>query len=116
MDIEIHHIEDRDNACVDNALPLCYDCHAKLHQYNESTPIGTKYRPKELKARREQIYDRYTTHLVPPMNFNLLQIYLDENENPRVQTRIQHNANNNPIQLKLSFNFYLGKKLINLVH
>jgi hypothetical protein len=34
-------------------------------QYNDSHPRGIKYRIDELRQRRDQIYERYTSHLVP---------------------------------------------------
>jgi hypothetical protein len=115
IDIEIHHIEDVANNDIDNALPICYDCHAKLHHYNTKYPMGTKYKTPELKIRREQIYERHTAHLVPPMNFELKEVYF-ENKRPRVRTKITHNSNLNPCQLKLSFRMYIGEKDLGLVN
>lgn len=40
----------------DNCIPLCFDCHADIGAYNDKHPKGNKYRPKELKARRDQVY------------------------------------------------------------
>jgi hypothetical protein len=36
-------------------------------------PRGRRYGLKELKARRDQIYDEQTSHLVPPISYGLTQ-------------------------------------------
>jgi len=62
--IVIHHIEQRGkkSSNIDNAIPLCLECHGKIKSYNPEHSVGTKYRIQEIKARRNQIYDRYTRH------------------------------------------------------
>lgn len=72
-DIEIAHIDAHGSNKIENAIPLCYDCHAKIGHYNKGHPKGNKYRPKELISRREQIYDRYTSYLVPQIDFQVVQ-------------------------------------------
>jgi hypothetical protein len=67
-DIQIAHIDEKGPGEIDNAIPLCYDCHAKTGRYNPKYPLGNKHRPKELKARREQVYEQHTRALVPPSN------------------------------------------------
>lgn len=79
-DIEVAHISrklrgEKLNA-IDNAIPLCYDCHAKVGHYNVEEPRGNKYTPSELKRRREQIYEEFTRHLVPPIDFRITQMLL----------------------------------------
>lgn len=59
---------------IDNAMPVCYDCHAKLHQYDAKHPKGTKYRIEEIKARRDQVYEEFTRHLVPPAHYEVSQV------------------------------------------
>lgn len=57
--IEVHHIEqeaDGGTNTESNALPVCFDCHAEVGSYNPRHPKGTKYRPEELRARREALY------------------------------------------------------------
>lgn len=69
INIEVHHIIPENqggNSELDNAIPLCFECHSNVGNYNVQHPRGTKYKPDELKARREQIYEEYTRHLVPP--------------------------------------------------
>lgn len=73
-DIEIAHIDPKGGNDIDNAIPLCYDCHAKIGKYNQEHPRGAKYRPKELKKLREQTYEKHTRHLVPPLHFRITQV------------------------------------------
>jgi hypothetical protein len=40
----------------DNGIPLCFDCHQDVGSYNDKHPKGNKYRPEELRARRDQVY------------------------------------------------------------
>ncbi|MCW4015919.1 MAG: HNH endonuclease [Candidatus Bathyarchaeota archaeon] len=65
LDIEVHHIDPKEDNIQDNAIPVCYNCHAKLGRYIDSQPRGTKYKIQEIKKSRDQIYERYTSHLVP---------------------------------------------------
>jgi hypothetical protein len=71
--IEIAHIDANGPNTIENAIPLCFDCHEKIGHYNKEHPKGNKYRPKELISRREQIYDRYTSYLVPQIDFQVIQ-------------------------------------------
>jgi len=40
----------------DNGIPVCFDCHQEIGGYDDKHPKGNKFRPRELKARREHIY------------------------------------------------------------
>ena len=40
----------------ENGIPLCFDCHAEVGAYNDKHPRGNKFRPQELKARRDRVY------------------------------------------------------------
>jgi 5-methylcytosine-specific restriction endonuclease McrA len=67
--IVIHHIQqegrpDEELKNIENAIPLCYDCHGRIKSYNLAHRVGTSYRIEEIKARRNQIYDKYTRDLV----------------------------------------------------
>jgi HNH endonuclease len=57
--VECHHIvqeaEGGDNS-FDNCIPLCLNCHGRVLSYNIEHPIGNKYRPNELKQRRNNFY------------------------------------------------------------
>lgn len=41
---------------ADNGIPVCFDCHQEIGAYNDSHPRGNKFRPEELKARRDRVY------------------------------------------------------------
>ena len=71
LDIEMHHIEDDLPSALlndeDNALPVCYRCHADLERSKHKSPRGSSYVPEEIKARRQQVYEDQTRHLVPAL-------------------------------------------------
>jgi hypothetical protein len=54
-------------------MPLCFECHAKVSHYDNAQPLGTKFKPEELKKRREQVYEEYTRHLVPALSYKVWQ-------------------------------------------
>jgi hypothetical protein len=72
--IELAHLPGKESSSdINDAMPLCFDCHAAIGHYNKSHPKGKCYGIKELKARRDQVYDKYTSHLVPPIHYELAQ-------------------------------------------
>jgi hypothetical protein len=102
-DIEIAHISKKDGNNIDNGIPLCYDCHAKIGHYNLQHPRGNKYKPEELKARREQVYEEHTRNLVPPLHFYLNQRKIDGTEHklPFVGFHLQHLGDSLPVKSEL---------------
>jgi hypothetical protein len=55
--IELDHIiQQADNGpdTYENAIPVCFECHAEIHSYNPKHPRGRKFQPDELRAHREQ--------------------------------------------------------------
>jgi hypothetical protein len=94
--IVIHHIKQEGNnlSDIDNAIPLCFDCHGTINSYNPAHPLGTDYKIKEIKTRREQVYENYTRHLVPPINFEITQTiredYTLQRAFPNVGFNISH--------------------------
>jgi len=57
--IEVHHIvqaADGGEDSFDNAIPLCFDCHAEAGHYNPRHPKGAKYSSSELRAHRDNWY------------------------------------------------------------
>jgi hypothetical protein len=76
MDIEIAHLNPRKKNKswkIDNAIPLCFTCHQKVFSYDPNHTRGTKYTVEELKAGRDETYDKYTHHLVPEFGFEITQ-------------------------------------------
>ena len=39
---------------IDNAIPVCFECHAEIHAYNDKHPRGRKFQPAELKLHKDQ--------------------------------------------------------------
>ena len=59
--IEVHHIklESEGGANIlENAIPLCFDCHADMTSYDVKHPKGTKYTEAELKRHRDNWYKK----------------------------------------------------------
>ncbi len=115
VDIEVAHIEEKrkpGSSDLDNAIPLCYDCHGKIGRYRDEHPLGNKYRVEELKARRNQIYDYYTRHLVPPIDFGPSQDLSPPKQRklPQVGFNITHHGDSNPVHVLVSARIFLGKK------
>ncbi len=55
--VEVHHIvQEADGGLsdIDNAIVLCFDCHADVGHYNPRHPRGTQYTPDELKSHRDE--------------------------------------------------------------
>jgi hypothetical protein len=42
---------------IDNAIPVCFECHAEIHSYNDKHPRGRKFQPDELRLHKEQWLD-----------------------------------------------------------
>lgn len=59
--IEIHHIKKHSEGGADtfeNAIPLCFDCHAEVGQYDPKHPKGTKFSENELMLHRDAWYKK----------------------------------------------------------
>jgi hypothetical protein len=58
--IETDHIipfSDGGSDEIDNAIPVCFDCHAEIHSYNDNHPRGRKFTSEELRAHKDQWID-----------------------------------------------------------
>src|SRR5262249_53704229 len=54
--IEVHHIKPESKGgsdTLDNAIALCFNCHADMVSYDKDHPKGTKYSEGELKRHRD---------------------------------------------------------------
>lgn len=59
--MEIHHIKAKGDGGEDtfeNAIPLCFDCHAIVRQYDPKHPKGTRFTETELKMHRDAWYQK----------------------------------------------------------
>lgn len=55
--IETDHIiptEDKGGDDIENAIPVCFECHAEIHGYNDKHPRGRKFLPDELRIHKKQ--------------------------------------------------------------
>jgi len=51
------HIDERAQSqddSIENAIPVCFECHAEIHSYNDKHPRGRKFKPEELRLHRDQ--------------------------------------------------------------
>src|SRR3989442_800197 len=39
---------------IDNAIAVCFECHAEIHLYNPHHPKGRRFTPEELRHHRDQ--------------------------------------------------------------
>ena len=101
--IELHHIIPKKHdgkGTVDNAIPVCYECHAMLGHYNIEHPKGNKFREKEQQARRDQIYEEHTRHLIPPIFYEVTQDYKEHKyEFPKIGFAVKHHGHVLPSRL-----------------
>jgi len=104
--IEVHHLvpeSDGGGSDIDNAIPLCFDCHGHVHHYSERHPVGTKYKTEELRRRREQVYEEFTRPLVPPIHYEVTQSMPNGGLRPfpDVGFVVQHLGATLPVRLKV---------------
>ena len=86
--IEIDHIHQKSESkgdSIENAIPLCFDCHAEVHMYNNDHPKGRRYSSEELKLYKDRwikICESNSNPLVSDMNpkNNILLSLMDELE------------------------------------
>ena len=110
--IEVAHIEEA-KSDLDNAIPLCYDCHGMIGHYRDEHPKGNKPKPKELRKRREQIYDKYTRELVPPIHIEMTQtLYGPDHplQFPNLGFRMMHVGDFLPVKVLVRLDLFLGNK------
>lgn len=114
LDIEVAHIDPEGGNGFKNAIPVCYLHHAQIGRYNEAHPRGNKYRIKELTKRREQIYEKYTRHLIPPLNFYIVPRQHDpprlQYKFPRVGFIMENPKEFLPATFKVNIKVFLGGK------
>lgn len=115
--IEIHHIDsNHSNNDEDNLIPVCFDCHAHLGHYNAEHPKGNRYRPEEIKARREQIYDRFTQPYVRHVDIQIHRRLRDGTPRQGGDTSctVRLVSTDLPVRMRLSISFYESGKLLDV--
>lgn len=58
--IEIHHIESPGDSSQDNAIPVCFNCHAEIVSYNPDHPKGRRYTSNELRKLRDDTFKKFS--------------------------------------------------------
>ncbi len=108
--IEIAHLDNNNkNNDIDNAMPLCYRCHAAIGHYNENHPRGNKYNIDELKARRNQVYDQQTSQLLSPV---IPVVNGSGASLPDVSFRISHTGSTYPLEANVTVQLFRGKQIL----
>ena len=72
INIEVHHITPKSKGgkdTFDNAIPLCFDCHAMIGSYNPKHPKGNKISESELKSIRDEFYKSFDN--IPMYSYDL---------------------------------------------
>jgi hypothetical protein len=108
--IEVAHLDPR-SSDLDNAISLCFDCHGAVGHYNPEHPRGRKYNIRELKARREQVYEQHTRHLVPPVLYFLVQKGEIERQLPDVGFHISNLGNTYPVRARVQVTLAQGSRV-----
>lgn len=76
--IEVHHIllaSEGGPDTIENAIALCFDCHADMSSYDKKHPKGSKYTPSELKKHRDLWYEK--VKVSPAPHYNQKSVELD---------------------------------------
>jgi hypothetical protein len=105
--IEIAHLDRRDDNRIENAIPLCFDCHAAIGHYNDEHPRGRRYAVTELRARREQVYEQHTRHLVSPVEYRISQ---QGRELPDVGFHIGNAGDTYPVRARVRLSLFQGAR------
>jgi hypothetical protein len=81
-------------------------------------PRGNKYKPEELKARREQIYEEHTTRVIPPVHFWLEQVKADGSPHqlPFVGFRLQHYGTSLPAKLRVEMKVIISDNDLGIIN
>jgi hypothetical protein len=69
--VEVHHIVPEASGGTnssDNAIALCFDCHAAAGHYNPNHPRGTKFSPDELRKHRDRWHELVASGVIKPNN------------------------------------------------
>ena len=102
---------------IDNAIPLCFECHSEIGKYNREHPKGNKYRVRELKTRRDQVYEQYTRHLVPPISYVITQ-YIGLTSGirvlPDVGFTLRHTGNSLSAKILVALEIFLNNNSLGM--
>lgn len=109
INIEVHHIKPKkdggDNS-FENAIGLCFDCHADAGHYNSGHPKGSKLSPKELIMHRDKWYEIVETNKILPPPDKIIEIILRNEKVETLFTPIFIEEKTSYIDKKSMFRFY----------
>ena len=63
--MELHHVEHKSDGGsddIENAIPLCFECHAEVNHYNDAHPRGRKFTGEELLTHKRQWLEICSKH------------------------------------------------------
>jgi hypothetical protein len=110
--IEIAHIDANGGNDIDNAIPLCFDCHSEIGHYNKQHPRGRSFSPNELRNRRDQVYEQHTSQLLPRLRYRLTR---SGKTFPDVGFTIEHLSGPFPVQVRVKLVFRKGNKTLGVL-
>lgn len=118
--IELAHIDQNGTNDLDNGIPVCFDCHLKLGGYDALHPRGRKFGAAEIKACRDQVYEKQTSRLIPPVRYEVTQnVYrgdkvVSRRTFPQVGFMMRHLGGHFPVRAKIWVKLAQGKKTFRL--
>lgn len=80
LNIEVHHIKPKRQGGennIENAIALCFDCHADAGHYFAGHPKGSKLSPKELKRHKESWFKIVETNNIPPPPKHFIEVLIN---------------------------------------
>lgn len=83
LHIEVHHIKpqkDGGDDTIDNAIGLCFNCHADAGHYFAGHPKGSKLSPNELKKHRDSWFNIVETHNIKPPPKKYIEIVFNNRQ------------------------------------
>jgi len=92
--IEVHHILPQAEGGEDtfeNAIPLCFDCHANAGNYNPKHPKGNRFSDKELIKHRDNWYRKIKEEVLTKDNLDRpepIQIFKTKDSDPVALVRV----------------------------
>ncbi|RDK86977.1 HNH endonuclease [Marinirhabdus gelatinilytica] len=109
LNIEVHHIKPQKQGgddSIDNAIGLCFNCHADAGHYFAGHPKGSKLSPSELKKHRNSWFNIVETNDIKPPPENYIEIVLNNKKSEGSLTPIFVQETTRYIDKKSMYRFY----------
>jgi len=91
INLEVHHIKPKEQGgtdSIENAICLCFDCHADAGHYFAKHPKGTKLSPEELLKHRTAWFNIVTEHKIMAPSMPAVELSVIGNQKDGVLTPI----------------------------